>query len=80
MITAQEAKQQKEQAAEKHALNIENRIAILENEKALADRNHEHINSLSLFDNGKIVHISMGKDKKLPMIEEPPAISCSPLA
>lgn len=66
MISPEQAREMKEQAAEKHALNIQNRIEILENELELANRNHEHINSLSLFDRGKIVHINMGKDKKRP--------------
>lgn len=66
MITPEQAKQQRENAAKKHALNIENRITILENELELADRNKEHINSLSLFDEGKVVHINMSRDKKVP--------------
>ena len=66
MITAEQAKQLRKDAAKKHALNIENRIAILENELELSDRNNDHINSLSLFDEGKIVHINMNKVKKVP--------------
>lgn len=66
IITAEQAKEMRSQAAKKHALNIENRIAILENELELADRNKDHINSLSLFDEGKVVHINMSKDKKVP--------------
>ncbi|MFO8147811.1 MAG: hypothetical protein R6U03_10520 [Gillisia sp.] len=42
LITPEQAKQQRENAAKKHALNIENRIAILENELELKDRNKEH--------------------------------------
>lgn len=38
-VTPEEAQQLKEAAAEKRALNIENRIAIVENEAALANRN-----------------------------------------
>lgn len=38
-ITAEEAEQQKKQAAEKHALNIENRLAIVDNKIALLQRN-----------------------------------------
>jgi len=37
-ITSEEAKKLKEEAAEVHALNIENKIAILENSMALAER------------------------------------------
>ncbi len=39
VITKSEAETLKEEAAEKHALNIENRIAIVDNELALIDRN-----------------------------------------
>jgi hypothetical protein len=42
-ITFEEASELKQQMAEKHALNIENRIAILENEQALKERNYEII-------------------------------------
>jgi hypothetical protein len=46
-ISFEEASNLKQQLAEKHALNIENRIAILENEHALKERNYEVID----FDN-----------------------------
>lgn len=40
-ITSQEAEQLKQEAARKHALNIENKIAILDNRFALITRNEE---------------------------------------
>ena len=40
-ITAEEAEQLKEEAAKKHALNIENRIAIIDNKIALLSRNED---------------------------------------
>ncbi|MBU2995088.1 hypothetical protein KO500_01520 [Cellulophaga baltica] len=43
IIVQVEAKQLKEALAKKHALNIENRIAILDNEIALLERNHEAV-------------------------------------
>src|SRR5690606_33419145 len=48
MITAETAARQKAAAAEKHALNIENRINILANEMEIRERNKEHQNYLSL--------------------------------
>lgn len=63
MITAEQAKEQRETAAKKHALNIENRIAILENEMALKERNPDHINSVSIFDNGKVLHLDFNSDR-----------------
>jgi len=66
MITAIEANTQKEKAAKKRALNIEDRISILENQLALEERNGEHVNSLALFDNGKIIDLNFNKDKPRP--------------
>lgn len=40
-LTASEAEDKKKQAAEKHALNIENKIAIIDNHIALLERNGE---------------------------------------
>jgi hypothetical protein len=42
-ITADEAKTQKEKAAKKHALNIENKIAIVDNKIALLERNEDDV-------------------------------------
>ncbi len=66
MITAIQATAQKEEAAKKRALNIENRISILENQMALEERNGEHVNSLAIFDNGKIIDLNFNKDKTRP--------------
>lgn len=65
MITPETAEKMKLAAAQKHALNIENRVAILENEMALKERNKEHQNYLALFDEGKIVNLNINnKDGK----------------
>ena len=40
-VSKEEAEELKRKAAQKHALNIENRIAIIENETALKERNSE---------------------------------------
>lgn len=62
MISAERANTLKKEAAEKHARNIENRIAILQNELALEERNRDFENRISLFDNGKIVNINMNNN------------------
>lgn len=64
LITKEAADKMKATAAQKHALNIENRIAILENEMAIKERNKEHQNYLALFDDGKVVNININKDSK----------------
>lgn len=58
LITADQASEMKVKAAEKRALNIENRIAILENEIALEGRNR-HTDYLAIFDNGKIIDLNI---------------------
>lgn len=57
-ITLEEANEQKKKAAETHAMNIENRIAILENEIALDGRNKQ-IDYVGIFDNGKIIDLNI---------------------
>lgn len=64
MITKETAEKLKISAAQKHALNIENRVAILENEMALKERNKEHQNYLALFDDGKVVNLNMNNNGK----------------
>lgn len=61
-ITEAEAETLKQEAAEKHALNIENRLAIIDNKVALLKRNG---NVEDDEDNGMIIRIgSSGKDSK----------------
>lgn len=61
-ITEAEAETLKQEAAEKHALNIENRLAIIDNKVALLKRNG---NIEEDEDNGMIIRIgSSGKDSK----------------
>ncbi|WP_010228910.1 hypothetical protein [Gillisia marina] len=58
-ITQEVADDLKKEAAEKRALNIENRIVILENKLALDERNkYNYGTSIELLGNGKIVNIN----------------------
>ncbi|RKS56149.1 hypothetical protein BC962_1128 [Gillisia mitskevichiae] len=61
-ITQEEADKLKKEVAEKRALNIENRIAILENKTALEERNNNNYSSIELLGNGKIVNINVNHD------------------
>lgn len=58
-ITLEEADNLKEQAAKKHALNIENRIAIIDNKIALLERNEE-----SKVESDQTFIFSWGEDDK----------------
>ncbi len=70
LISFEEATNLKKQAAEKHALNIENRITILENQTALSERNNSteewgnEKNYISVFGEGNIVKVNIKKEKK----------------
>ena len=64
MINAETAEKQKVAAAKKHALNIENRITILENQMEMRERNKEHQAYLSLFDDGRVVNLNYKKESK----------------
>lgn len=64
MITEEQANELREKAAKKHALNIENRIAILENKLALEERNEDHSSSIEIFDNGRAVTFDFDRDQK----------------
>lgn len=70
LISFEEATILKKQAAEKHALNIENRIAILENQTALDERNNSleywenEQNYISVFSEGNIIKVNLKKEKK----------------
>lgn len=60
-ITTEEAEILKEKAAQKHALNIENRIAIIDNRIALIERNGEEKSQ----DDGSYIAVNFGnKDSK----------------
>jgi len=71
-IDQEEADKLKAQAAEKHALNIENRVAIIDNRIALLERNNQetivHIGKnkvvVDVFDDGEFISVSLNKDKK----------------
>jgi hypothetical protein len=71
-ITMEQANELKSEAAEKHALNIENRIAIIDNKIALLKRNKNETTGtlndnkvvVEFFDEGEFINISVGKKKK----------------
>ncbi len=69
-ISLEQANILKQQEAEKHALNIENRIAILENEFALSERNKEEEENenkkieISIFGSGNIINVDYDKKVK----------------
>lgn len=69
-ITFEEATNLKKQVAEKHALNIENRIAILENQAALSERNQadedleDEQNSIRFLGEDYIVNVNLKKERK----------------
>ncbi|HLV38321.1 hypothetical protein [Xanthomarina sp.] len=60
-ITQEQANTLKEELATKHALNIENRLAILDNKMALLERNENVLNDIGSNPDGVI--ISIGKDE-----------------
>jgi hypothetical protein len=64
-ITKEEAENQKKEYAEKHAKNIENKIAILENEMELRDRNADTSgNYIAIGGKGKALDININKKSK----------------
>lgn len=71
-ITLAEAGKLKNEAAEKHALNIENRIAIIDNKIALLERNNSDVQInigndkllLEIFEDGEFVSVSVNKHRK----------------
>ena len=64
-ITKEEAEKQKKELAEKHAKNIENKIAILENEMELRDRNANSSGGyIEIGGKGKVVDINIDNKKK----------------
>ncbi|MBZ9728524.1 hypothetical protein LB467_02390 [Salegentibacter sp. JZCK2] len=64
-ITKEEAELQKKEFAEKHAKNIENKIAILENEMELRDRNgNMSENDIAIGGKGKALDININTKKK----------------
>ena len=71
-ITSERADELKAEAAEKHALNIENKIAIIDNKIALLERNENETTLIikdnkvivEVFDDGEFISVSLGKKKK----------------
>jgi hypothetical protein len=63
-ITSEEAEKRKKELAEKHAKNIENKIAILENEMELRDRNADSSGSyIAIGGKGKALDININTKK-----------------
>ena len=71
-INQEKADELKNKAAEKHALNIENRVAIVENKIKLTERNSNEIVvysdgnkvMLEVFEDGEVFSVSYNKNKK----------------
>ena len=63
-ITKEEAELQKKEAAEFHAKNIENRVAILENEMELDSRNHKESGYISLSEKGVSIRVNEERERK----------------
>ncbi len=63
-ISYEEAENQKKEAAEFHAKNIENRIAIMENKMELEERNNNESGYLAIGNEGKVVTIKFNEDKE----------------
>lgn len=71
-ISAEEADKLKGEAAEKHALNIENRIAIIDNKIELLERNNSDITidiennkmHFEVFEDGEFISVSVNKKMK----------------
>jgi len=62
-ISLDQANKLKETAAEKRALNIENRIVILSNKIALEERNGTDVNYTDISDKDKRIDINFGREK-----------------
>ncbi|OEY73515.1 YbaB/EbfC family nucleoid-associated protein [Salegentibacter salarius] len=64
-ITSEEGEKKKKELAEKHAKNIENKIAILENEMELRDRNADSSeNYIVIGGKGKVLDININTNDK----------------
>ncbi|MBU2939906.1 hypothetical protein KO494_10180 [Lacinutrix sp. C3R15] len=61
-ITNEEAEELKQKEAEKHALNIENRIAIIDNKIALLERNEKVTSDVGANLDGMVIQIGKGED------------------
>lgn len=63
-ITAEEAEKLKKEAAELHAKNIENRVAIMENEYELEVRNDGYRGYIAIGDGGKVISVRVDDEGK----------------
>lgn len=64
VITPEEAEKRKKEAAELHAKNIENRIAIMENKFELDSRNDSHTGYIALSEDGLTIRVNEGRERK----------------
>lgn len=64
VITEEEAEEKKKEAAEFHAKNIENRIAIMENKFELESRNDSHNGYIGLSEDGLTIRVNEERERK----------------
>lgn len=64
VITEEEAEKKKKEAAEFHAKNIENRIAIMENKFELESRNDSHNGYIGLSEDGLTIRVNEERERK----------------
>lgn len=63
-ITPEQAENLKKEAAELHAKNIENKIAILENKLELEERNQGSGEYIGIFNDGRVLNIQLDSDER----------------
>ncbi|MUP46706.1 hypothetical protein E0K83_13255 [Gramella sp. BOM4] len=63
-ISVEEAEKLKKEAAELHALNIENRIAIMENEYEFEERNEGNTGYVAIGEKGKVITIRVNEERE----------------
>ncbi|MCP9201489.1 hypothetical protein MKO06_16385 [Gramella sp. GC03-9] len=63
-ITVEEAEKLKKEAAELHALNIENRITIMENEYEFEERNNDDTGYIAIAENGKVITVRVNEERE----------------
>lgn len=64
VITEEEAEKKKKEAAEFHAKNIENRIAVMENQLEYDSRNNSHAGYIALSEDGLSVRVNNERERK----------------
>ncbi len=64
VITEEEAEKRKKEAAELHAKNIENRIAVMENQFEYDSRNENHSGYIGLSEDGVTFRVNVERERK----------------